>query len=173
VATAQLIHLRRDGAEILGRGYGLFTTQPFSAGQRIVTFEGKAHRVVTRRHVESVWREPFRSWFTYRAWPLTDEVWVVWSPDPEDWTPIDHSCDPSCWLEGLDIVARRDLAAGVEITVDYATMYNEVMPDFECTCGADSCRGTIRGSDLMSDFVDRYHDHVSDYVRSRRDGRRS
>src|SRR5262245_17355356 len=33
-----------------------------------------------------------------------------------------HSCDPNLWWEGpYDLVARRDIAAGEELTNDYAT----------------------------------------------------
>ena len=66
------------------------------------------------------------------------------------------------------MVARRDIKAGEEITMDYATFYNEAMDDFVCHCGARKCRGLIRGTDYQEDFVERYGDHVSDYVRSRR-----
>lgn len=150
------------------RRYGVFATRPARAGERIIALEGEAHEIVTRSHVESTWQEPQLTWFRSQAWPLTDEVWVVWSRDPESWRPVGHSCDPSCWLAGLDVVARRDLEAGEEITIDYATARNELMPDFACSCGSAVCRGVVRGSDYLEDFVDRYGDYVSDYVRSRR-----
>ncbi len=151
-----------------GTRYGLFATRAFSAGDRVVSFEGKAHEIASRNYVESQWKDPHRSWFAQRAWPLTDEVWVVWSRDASQWKPIDHSCDPSCWLEGLDVVARRDLKAGDEITLDFATFHNEVMPDFSCTCGSSDCRGTITGRDYLTSIVSRYGEHVSDYVRTKR-----
>jgi SET domain len=124
--------------------------------------------LVTRTHVEANWSEPHRSWFARYAWPLTEDVWVTWDSDPEEWRPINHSCDPAAWLDGLDVVARRPIAAGEEITLDYATFCNELMPAFECRCGSSLCRGTIRGDDFLQDFVARYGDHVSDYVRRRR-----
>ncbi|MCG8469039.1 MAG: hypothetical protein MJB57_12680, partial [Gemmatimonadetes bacterium] len=55
-----------------------------------------------------------------------------------------------------------------EITMDYATFYNERMPSFECSCAAALCRGTIHGGDYLKPFVDAYGHHVSDYVRRRR-----
>jgi D-alanine-D-alanine ligase-like ATP-grasp enzyme len=152
------------------RGYGHFATRRIAAGERIVRFEETPHTLVTRSHVERVWTERDADWFRRYAWPLTDEVWVTWSRDPEEWRPINHSCEPNAWLEGLDVLARSPIAPGEEITLDYATFYNELMPSFECGCGADACRGTITGQDLMGDFVARYGDHVSDYVRRRRNG---
>jgi D-alanine-D-alanine ligase-like ATP-grasp enzyme len=156
--------IRADGA----RGYGHYATRPVSAGERIVAFEETPHTLVTRGHVERSWPEREREWFRRYAWPLTDEVWVTWSRDAEEWRPINHSCEPNAWLDGLDVVARRDVAPGEEITLDYATFYNELMPAFQCQCGEAGCRGTIRGDDLMAPFVARYGDHVSDYVRRRR-----
>ncbi len=174
VAAALARHRqRRTGWKVRSKnsaGYGLFATLSHTTGERVVTFEGMPHQLATRGYIESSWEEPYRSWFKNRAWPVSDDVWVVWSSNAEEWMPIDHSCDPSCWLDGLDVVARRELRAGDEITLDYATLYNEVMPDFDCRCGSVSCRGTIRGTDHLADFVAQYGNHVSDYVRARRNG---
>lgn len=85
------------------------------------------------------------------------------------WKPVNHACEPTGWLEGLDVVARLTLEPGDEITLDYATFCNEVMEDFECGCGAPRCRGTIRGTDHLEPWVERYGDHLSDYVRRKRD----
>ncbi len=149
-------------------GYGLYATRSIEAGERILDFEEQPHELVTLSHVEREWQEPRLSWFRRYAWPLTDEVWVTWGREPEAWKPVNHSCDPSAWLEGLDVVARQALQPDEEITLDYATFFNERMPDFECDCGADECRGTIRGDDYLADFVARYGDHVSDYVKRKR-----
>jgi D-alanine-D-alanine ligase-like ATP-grasp enzyme len=149
-------------------GYGLFATRPIRCGERIIAFEERPHVLVSRTRVERDWDELQRSWFERYAWPLTDELWVIWDSDPENWRPINHACEPSAWVDGLDLVARRDVRQGEEITMDYATLYTEVMPAFECACGAATCRETIRGDDYLQDFVGRYGDHVSDYVRRRR-----
>jgi D-alanine-D-alanine ligase len=149
-------------------GYGMFATRPIAAGERIVEFEQQPQVLVSRSHVEQTWRDQDAEWFPRYAWPLTDEVYVVWERDPESWKPINHACDPNAWLTGLDLVARRDVLEGQEITVDYATFCNELMPDFECGCGAADCRRTIRGDDYLLDFVERYDGHVSDYVARKR-----
>ena len=149
-------------------GSGMFATAAIAAGERIIAFEERPHTLVSRSRVEREWQAPERDWFARYAWPLTEELWVMWDRDPEDWKPIDHACDPSAWLEGLDTVARRDLAPGDAITLDYATFCNELMPSFECRCGSDQCRGTIRGDDHLQPFVARYGEHVSDYVRRKR-----
>jgi hypothetical protein len=72
-----------------------------------------------------------------------------------------HSCDPTMWwVDPFMLVARSDINAGSEITVDYATLTND--PDFhmECNCGAAFCRGEVTGSDWRRrDLRQRYGDH--------------
>jgi D-alanine-D-alanine ligase len=163
--------LRRTGWEVLprpGGDYGLFATRDARPGDVLIRFEEGEHTLVSRAHVEASWGERELDWFRRYAWPLTDEVWVTWSRNPMEWMPVNHSCDPSAWIEGLDVVARRPLARGEEITLDYATMYNEQMPDFECSCGSAGCRGVIRGDDYRKPLVERYGEHVTDYVRRAR-----
>ena len=154
--------------ERAGGDYGTFATVPIAEGETVQRYEEQPHVLVTRSHVERHWDERRKDWFARYAWPLTDEVWVMWSDDPEDWRPLNHSCDPNAWLDGLDVVARRPIAAGEEITLDYATFYGEAMPDFACTCGAAACRGTVRGTDHLGPIVVPYGAHVSDYVHARR-----
>jgi D-alanine-D-alanine ligase len=166
---------RRRTWQVLPRpagDYGTFAARHLAEGERVIVFEEQAHHLVSRSFVERNWDERHRDWLGRYAWPLTDEVWVTWSEDPEHWRPINHSCDPSAWLEGLDVVARRPLRAGEEITLDYATFYDERMPDFACDCGTAACRGTIRGSDCLGDFLERYGAHVSDHIRRKRAVRR-
>jgi hypothetical protein len=67
----------------------------------------------------------------------------------------------------LNLVARRNLVPGEQITIDYAAFRNETMADFVCTCGAPNCRGIICGNDYQQDFVAHDGLHVSDYVRNR------
>jgi D-alanine-D-alanine ligase len=151
--------------------YGMFASRDIEAGETIVAGEATAHRIVSLSEVERSWEPEDRARFETHAWPVTDETWAVWGANPDDWTPIEHSCDPSAWVKGLDITARRPIRFGEEISIDYATRYNERMPSFDCECGTSACRGTIHGSDYMTDVVDRYGSHVSDYVRNKRSDR--
>ena len=43
------------------------------------------------------------------------QVWVTWGGDAESWLPVNHSCDPNTWLEGLNLVARRPVEKGEEV----------------------------------------------------------
>ena len=148
--------------------YRMIATRPLKPGALIEPFEDRPHVLVSKTHVRAHWDARQKEWFARYAYPLTDEIYVTWSDDPSDWQPVNHACDPNAWLDGLDLVARRAIAPGEEITMDYATLYNETMAPFTCTCGAPTCRGLIRGTDYLEPFVARYGDHVSDYVRTKR-----
>ena len=107
--------------------YGTYAAEAIEAGEVIQTHEEQSHVLVSRSHVRQNWTEMQQHWFAQYAYPLTDEIFVSWSQEPEEWKPINHSCDPSAWLEGLNLVARRRIPSGGEITMDYATFYNELM----------------------------------------------
>ena len=42
------------------------------------------------------------------------------------------------------------------------------MDSFKCHCRSRKCRKVIRGTDYLEDFVERYGDHLSDYVKVKR-----
>jgi D-alanine-D-alanine ligase len=157
-------HLLLDGKS----RYGMYAREPIEPAGLIEAHEEQPHVLVSERYVRENWNAEQQSWFGQYAYPLSDEVFVSWSPDPEHWKPINHSCDPNAWLRGMDLVARRKISAGEEITVDYATFYNERMEDFVCHCRATDCRKIVRGTDYREPFVERYGDHVSDYIRTKR-----
>jgi uncharacterized protein len=85
---------------------------------------------------------------------------------------VNHSCDPNCGVrlnhvEAFDFVARRPIAAGQELTFDYA-MRNFTVDHFpaECLCGADECRGSVTGwKDLPACRKADYGDLVAPYLR--------
>jgi hypothetical protein len=57
-----------------------------------------------------------------------------------------HSCDPNLWhADAVTIVARRDIAPGEELTVDYATHTGVQEWTMVCTCGQPGCRGRPTG----------------------------
>lgn len=164
---------RRDRARVpwevryrRGRGFGLHATRALAAGETAVRYEEEAHALVSGARVGRAWRGLRRRWFGEYAWPLGDDVHVLWSADPSAWRPVNHACDPNTWLDGLDLVARRAVAAGEELTADYATFCGPAMAAFACACGAAACRGVVRGDDhLRAELRARYGAHVSDWVR--------
>ncbi|MEK9508445.1 SET domain-containing protein-lysine N-methyltransferase [Gemmatimonadota bacterium Y43] len=164
-------HRRRRSAWTAGRtrrGYGLLATRSVAVGEPILNLEGASTELVRRDRLEAVDDPVQRRRLIRGAWPLTRDLWIAAPRDPMAWRPLNHACDPSAWVCGLELQARRALEPGDEITVDYATLYDEILPDFACDCGGAECRGTIRGTDWRSDGVARYGAHLSDYIRDRR-----
>jgi D-alanine-D-alanine ligase len=149
-----------------GMGWGMVAARDLVAGEVVDRWEEREHVLVSRSHVERAWDARRRDWFGRYAWPLTDDVYVMWSSDPAQWTPIDHGCDPNAWLVGLDLVARRDIPAGARISMDYATFCGPLTTPFDCACGSPKCRGRVGPDDHRDPaFRALYGDHVSDYVR--------
>jgi hypothetical protein len=62
---------------------------------------------------------------------------------------INHSCDPVMVGIGSEIeIAVRDIAAGDQITCEYATLYPTA--PMECRCGSPGCRGGVGLDDLVA-----------------------
>ena len=74
-----------------------------------------------------------------------------------------HSCDPNLWhLDTMTVVARRDIGAGEELTIDYATHTVSEAWSMPCTCGSALCRGLVTGGDWRIGRLQRaYGDHWS------------
>ncbi len=160
--AARLWEIQHD----LKTGFGLYATRNIRAGEVVARDEEQPCSMVTPQYVARHWRGFKRDWFEHYAWPLADGLHAIWSANAAEWRPINHSCDPNCWLEGLDMVARRDIAAGEELCLDYATFCGPGMKPFECLCTSPLCRITVRGTDyLLPELRERYGDHVSPYVR--------
>jgi len=81
---------------------------------------------------------------------------------------INHSCEPNVGFAGnIVLVAMRDVAAGEELTTDYA-LFDDADDPMTCHCAASSCRGTISGRDWQRpELQRRYGGYFSSYLRHR------
>jgi D-alanine-D-alanine ligase-like ATP-grasp enzyme len=139
---------RRKAYEMRGNGiagYGIVATRAIAKGEVIFRGQERAARIVTRRHVETTWTAADRELFMHYAVPLSEAVYVIWDEDPNAWAPQNHSCEANTTYVGLDVLAARDIAAGEELTLDYAELLDERGADFTCRCGAPRCRGVVKG----------------------------
>jgi SET domain-containing protein len=140
-----LFEVRRSPIE----GLGAFATRTIPRGTRIGEYTGEylTEDEVNRRYDDDT---PARA--TTFLFRVTDSLYVDAERVGGDARYINHSCDPNCEaeLEGTRIVIRaiRTIAAGAELTYDYALELEEdPLPSWEalyaCRCGAATCRGTM------------------------------
>jgi len=126
-------------------GYGIYATKDIREGEIIFKGEGEAQRVITKRYVDKNWNEEEKLHFRRYAYPVSEELFILWDDDPAEWAPQNHSCDPNSRFDGLNIVAMKNISKGEELTLDYAEFLDENMEPFQCRCGAKNCRGLILG----------------------------
>lgn len=127
----------------VGRGYGLFARHRINLGDLIFVFAGPL--VAT----------PFAS---PRAMQIAFGHSLESDRGFEDL--LNHSCSPNARVVelpvtgGFALVAIDPIPAGREITYDYDTTEADLDAQgcaFDCRCGADGCRGTVRGWDHLTD----------------------
>ncbi|MBI3139973.1 MAG: SET domain-containing protein-lysine N-methyltransferase [Sphingobacteriales bacterium] len=126
-------------------GYGIYAQQDIRKGEIIFKGEGRAQRIITKRFVDKNWNEEEKMHFRRYAYPVSEEVFILWDEDPSEWAPQNHSCNPNTAFEGLNVLALCDISKGQELTLDYADFLDENMEPFDCQCGASNCRGKISG----------------------------
>jgi hypothetical protein len=71
---------------------------------------------------------------------------------------VNHSCEPNVGMGGnVLLVSMRDIAAGEELTIDYALFLGDPGFAMECRCGTAACRSVVKGTDWMrTDLQVRY-----------------
>lgn len=120
-------------------GYGVVALRGFAEGEEIAEVDGVA------------WREGENVDDRYSL-RIDDGLYF----DMVDQTRfINHSCDPNSWVEvgvtddgqvWATVIALRPIAAGEELSYDYAFPANLAEP---CRCGAHNCRGLIIDEDHL------------------------
>jgi SET domain-containing protein len=78
---------------------------------------------------------------------------------------LNHSCEPNVGIQGqIVFVAMRDIAAGEELTLDYATIDHDSEP-MACRCGAERCRRLITGQDWRKpELQEKYGSYFAWYL---------
>ena len=133
-------------------GLGIFAVRLFSAGVLIRTVN-----VVREITPEAPLRPEVGERRDHCDYP-DGKVVLIGPPDRH----LNHSCDPNAWLRyagpACQIVARRPIGRGEEITCDYSI--NLTAGDtWPCRCGATRCRGQVVG-----DFFQLPHELQREYA---------
>ena len=121
----------RVGSSGIG-GRGVFAARAFAAGERVR--DVRIAREVTESEPLGPDEDPQHAFLSDGRYLL------VGAPDRY----LNHSCDPNAYLryvgDRIELVARRAIAAGAEITLDYL-INNSGGDTWPCHCGAPRCRG--------------------------------
>jgi SET domain-containing protein len=147
-------------------GSGMFAREPFKKGEPVCIVGGI---VMTNFDFEA-----FQSRHsTYNAIQIDEDRHLVEQPQITQSLDgsMNHSCDSNIWMDDeVTLIARRDISAGEEITVDYAlfTTQPNWMLDNPCHCGSLYCRHTISGNDWkLREVQERYRNHFSPFINRR------
>ena len=150
-------------SDIAGRG--LIATEPIASGEVVAV---KGGHIVTTAQLDAL-----PELLQNSDIQIADDLHLVALTDDE-YEPvmlfINHSCAPSVGFAGnVVLVAMRDVAAGEELTTDYA-LFDDYAGSMECQCGTDDCRHVIDGHDwMLPELQQRYRGWFSTYLQRRID----
>ena len=152
------------------RGTGVFARQPIRQGEIVQVMGG---RTVSGAELEAV----FATATNYVNTVQIGEDLHLLEDLPRDAAgrelSFNHSCDSNLWMaDEVMITARRNIAAGEEMTIDYALFSTSMVPGYilevPCNCGSPYCRGVITGDDWkLPDVQERYRGHFSPFINER------
>jgi uncharacterized protein len=149
-------------------GTGLFATAPIAAGTAVVRVGG---RLVSTAELHALIADAERSGGYVDSIAVAEDVEPVLPPrSASGWG--NHSCDPNLWwADSYTLVARRDIAAGEELTNDYATSTADPAFLLRCHCESTRCRGMVTGDDWqIPELRARYAGHWVPMLQRRIDG---
>ena len=139
-------------------GHSVFARERIEKGELIVVWSGMLVNGTTLDTLAQ----------TVRRYSLQveEDSFLVSLTDCEPADYVNHSCDPNAGLSGqIALVALRRIAPGEEVTYDYAMSDGSAYDEFRCLCGAESCRGRVRGDDWkLAELWRRYECHFSPYL---------
>jgi D-alanine-D-alanine ligase len=132
-------------------GYGIYANRDIRKDEIIFKGEERSQRIVTLDYVKRNWNEDQQRDFRHYAYPIGNDVYILWSDNARDWAPQNHSCSPNTAYAGLNVIALCDIPKGEELTLDYAELLDHTAAVFNCNCNSTACRGEIKGRKIAVD----------------------
>ncbi|MBI5839367.1 MAG: SET domain-containing protein [Chloroflexi bacterium] len=151
----------KSGAYDEKGGCGVFAAERIRKGELVCLWGG---RVVAEDELD-----PSMSNFNQRVLQI-DEALYLQTPEPlEPADCFNHSCEPNVGFSGqIGLRAMRDIEAGEELNFDYAMCDGTPYDEFNCNCGAKSCRGHVGGDDWKNpELWKKYDGYFSPYLARR------
>jgi uncharacterized protein len=142
-------------------GFGIFAGEAISAGELLIVWGG---RIVTQSELDQLPEDSRR-----HGIQVEESMFCIPLEPSEPADYINHSCLPNAGLSGqIALIALRDIAAGEEVSYDYATSDSCPYDEFECVCGSPQCRGWVTGNDWKRpELWERYAGYFSPYLQRR------
>jgi len=144
---------------------GLFAREPLKAGEVVEVMGGT---VLDEAEFEAFLRTTATQ---YNAIQIAEGLHLVEHPEVTQTRrgSLNHSCDPNLWMDDeVTLVARRDIEAGEELTVDYALFTAQPGWAMDCRCGSRLCRQRVTGNDWqLAELRERYWGHFSPFINDR------
>jgi len=130
-------------------GRGVFAARKIPADTFIIEYEGEriSEKEASRRHGTDP-DNPFHTFF----FSLESGKLIDGGVNGSDARWINHACEPNCEAREekghVYIYSLRDMKKGEELNYDYGLVLDErytkkVKKNYECRCGAPSCRHTM------------------------------
>jgi hypothetical protein len=148
------------------QGGGMFAKAPFLPGETVASVGGTLMTGAEfAKYLAGIER-----WNAHQIGEDLHLVDLIQTPEAVEGS-LNHSCDSNLWMgDEVMITARRAIAAGEELTLDYALTTTEPgwALDQPCQCGSPLCRGRVTGNDWrLSDVQARYAGHFVPYINER------
>jgi hypothetical protein len=144
-------------------GFGLFACQPLQKDEVLAVWGGV---IVPGSRLGE-----YSEYAQTHGLQVEDDLYLLplTEDDPSDY--FNHSCNPNAGLLGqITLVAMRAIAPGEEICFDYAMSDSNPYDEFDCGCGAPTCRGRVTAEDWKRlDLQQRYRGYFSPYLQRRID----
>ncbi|HXC55700.1 MAG TPA: SET domain-containing protein-lysine N-methyltransferase [Rhizomicrobium sp.] len=151
-------------------GDGILAAEAIASGETLMVFGGST---ISRAAAAS---DDYR----YRSLWMVGADTFLGLPNSDTAPSLDenlnHSCDANAWLaDEVTVMARRDIRAGAEITLDQGTWNFAQAWDFEeggyikddrpCACGSRDCRRILTDDDWqLAEVQARYRGHFHPLV---------
>jgi uncharacterized protein len=171
--TRTFLHKKLHEQPSAIHGAGIFADEVIVAGEKIMDFGGE---YITRSDAYS------GNYRSRTVWPITREMYIALptsDTEPSLDEALNHSCDANTWLDSAyTLVARRDISAGEEITLDQGTwnFEDDAYTDnsVPCSCSASECRRVLTKSDWQrADVQEKYAHHFHPVVQGEIDAVRN
>lgn len=142
-------------------GTGLIATDSIQMGE--IIWRRDAQMQTFSLHEIQTWTQTEQDTFFWFAFQCDAETFI-YTLDDDGY--MNHSCNPNTWWQDDEtLIARRDIAAGEEVTYDYASTEISVPYRMDCRCKSPNCRGVVTHEDYLNpNWQAFYGAHIPQFV---------